>query len=826
MKSVEKPNKEIDFGKIEKKWQKKWEERKIFRVRDAGKNKFYCLEMFPYPSASYLHMGHVKNYSIGDMIARYKRMKGFQVLYPMGFDAFGLPAENAAIKEGIHPKKYTENSVKIIRKLMKELGLSYDWDREVDTSKVEYYRWNQWIFLQMLKRGIAYRKKAAVNWCLSCKSVLANEEVIDGKCWRCNSEASIEYLEQWFIKISDYADELLKELDKLDWPDKVKEMQKNWIGRSEGTKILFKFEKRKDNVEVFTTRPDTLFGVTFIVYAVQHPRVAELVRGSSYEKEYKNFLKNVSSAKKLEADKEKEGFFTGKYVLHPLTGEKIPIYASNFVVAEYGTGAVMAVPAHDQRDFEFAKKYNLPVKIVINPKNKNEIFKDKSYEGEGILVNSKKFDGLQSEKAKINITQELKNKNLGGFAVEYKLRDWLISRQRYWGTPIPVVYCNNCGIVPLSEKELPVLLPEKVWFGEGNPLATSREFVETTCHQCKGKAKRETDTMATFVDSSWYYFRYCDPHNDKMLFDSKKINKWMPVDQYIGGVEHAVLHLLYARFFTKFLRDIGLVNISEPFKKLFNQGIVHFNGKRMSKSNGNAITAEEISDKYGIDSARLFLTFVAGPEKDIEWDNHGIEGAHKIVKKYFGLLDKIGGKMDEIIEHKLNKVLKALQNGYEKFEFNKGVIAFMEFVNYLSEKDEIPKETLEKITIAISPVIPHIAEEVWAGLGNKGLVAQERWITHDENKIDEKIEKAEKGIEKCVGDILNVLRIVKDKQNKEAEKVYIYVLPNEKESYNEELISKKVGKEVKVFAVNDKKKYDPEGKSGKAKPEKPGIYVE
>ena len=820
----------INFKAIENKWQAEWDKAKIFASKSGSKKgKFYCLEMFPYPSASYLHMGHVRNYSIGDLIARYKRMKGFNVLYPMGFDAFGLPAENAAIREGTHPKTYTENAIKNIKRLMKDLGLSYDWDKEIATCYPEYYKWNQWIFLKMLEKGIAYRKKAPVNWCDKDNTVLANEEVIDGKCWRCGSEVTIKQLEQWFLKITDYADQLIKGLDNIGWPEKVKDMQRNWIGRSEGTRVVFDVEKLNNKIEVFTTRPDTLQGVTFVVLAAQNPLVAELVKWTKQEKDYRNFLKKTTVASKLEADKEKEGFFTGRYAIHPLNKEKVPIYASNFVVLDYGTGAVMAVPAHDQRDFEFAKKYKVPVKLVIQPIDKKiDVSKMKgAYDGLGVLVNSGPFDGLDSEEAKVHITNALAEKKLGGNVVEYKLRDWLISRQRYWGTPIPIVYCDKCGVVPVPEKQLPVELPFDVKFtGKGNPLVTSQEFVKTDCPKCGKPARRETDTMATFFDSSWYYLRYCDAKNTKQIFDKSEVKYWMPVDQYIGGIEHAVLHLLYARFFTKFLRDIKLLDFDEPFTNLFNQGIVHKDGVRMSKSHGNTVTAEEISKKYGIDTARLFLSFVAGPEKDIEWSDHGIEGAFRMVNKFMSLFDKVGGKTDAVLDHKLNKALKALEHAYEHFEFNKGIIAFMELVNHLSDKKEVPKEVLEKMVVAISPVMPHVAEELWHRLGKKSLVFSESWASADENKINDKLEEAEKAFDKTIADIQNILKIIQEKSGKEANKIYLYTIPPELSSYDSETLSQKLGKEVKVFAVNDKKKYDPQNKAGKARPGRPAVFVE
>lgn len=817
--------KAINFKKIEKKWQKAWQEAGIFEARDSSdKKKFYCLEMFPYPSADYLHMGHVKNYSIGDLIARYKRMKGFNVLYPMGFDAFGLPAENAAIKNKTHPKKYTENAIKMIKKMMNEIGLSYDWSRSFATCEPDYYKWNQWIFLRMLEKGIAYRKKAPVNWCPSCKTVLANEEVVDGKCWRCDSNVTITHLEQWFLNITRYAEELLKGLDKIQWPERVKELQRNWIGRSEGTRVLFPVKDMDKTLEVFTTRADTLYGVTFIACAAQHADVIELVKGTKYEQKYNEFVSKMSAAQKIEAEKEKEGFFIGRYAIHPLTQEEIPIYATNFVVADYGTGAVMGVPAHDSRDWDFAKKYKIPVKQVISSDKKDKL--SLAYEGIGKLVNSAEFSGVDNETAKELIAKTLEKKSLGGRAVEYRLRDWLISRQRYWGTPIPIIYCDSCGVVPVPEKDLPVLLPEKVKFtGKGNPLETNKEFTQASCPICGESARRETDTMATFFDSSWYYLRYCSPHSHD-VFDRKSVGYWMPVDQYIGGIEHAVLHLLYARFFTKFLRDAGWLVFDEPFTSLFNQGIVHKDGKRMSKSHGNAVTVDDASSLYGIDTARLFLMFVAGPDKDMEWDNHGIEGASRVVNKLISLTSKIGGTSDALMEHKLNKTLKTVESAYENFEFNKGMVSFMELVNYLSEKDKIPRKVIDVLVLMIAPVMPHIAEEMWHNIGNATFASLENWPRVDESKINENVEKQELEFDRLISDVASVLRLVKEKSGREAEEVFLYVLPQELNKYDPKVIGKKVGKEVRVFAVNDKNKYDPQQKSSKVKPGRPGIYVE
>ena len=966
--------KKVNFKAIEKKWQKAWGQIDAFQVKEESdkKKKYYVCEMFPYPSADYLHMGHLRNFAIGDLIARYKRMRGFNVLYPMGFDAFGLPAENAAIKKGVHPKKYALHSIAMIRKMMKEIGLSYDWSREIRTCDSDYYKWNQWLFLRMLEKGIAYRKKAPVNWCPSCKTVLANEEALGGKCWRCDSTVTVTHLEQWFLKITAYADELLKGLEGLAWPERVKELQRHWIGRSEGTHVTFPVEGSDKMIEVFTTRADTLYGVTFLACAVQHELVAELVKNTKHEKEYQEFLSKMTASEKLEVEKEKEGFFTGRYAVHPLTGEKIPIYAGNFVVADYGTGAVMGVPAHDQRDFEFAKKHKIDIKQVIAPlfvtnegkdavqKDKLEVMRDsvfaivkhwkedkyfcldwkkfewksliiggvdegessedaairevkeetgyqdiksvspvgfenhgnyyaehkgvnryakfrtflvklgsgkyvepdkeqvKNHEGvwvdreqvgnflnllnnkyvwdiytngerayveDGVLINSDAFNGLDSNTARSRISELLAKKGAGGHAVEHKLRDWLISRQRYWGTPIPIVYCSSCGVVPVPDKDLPIVLPEKVKFtGKGNPLQTNENFVKTKCPCCDGEARRETDTMATFFDSSWYYLRYCSPKSHD-IFDRKSVEYWMPVDQYIGGIEHAVLHLLYARFFIKFLRDLGWVTFDEPFTKLFNQGILHKDGKRMSKSHGNTITVREASQMYGVDTARLFLLFVSSPDKDTEWGEHGIEGMARTVRTFMGLFDKVGGAADVLMEHKLNKTLSIVEQSYEKFEFNKGMVAFVEFVNFLADKEQVPRHVLETIALMISPVMPHLAEELWNRLGRANLVVQEGWPKVREDAIHDELEIAEKQVEKTVSDIVNVIGLIKDKKG-EVEKVYLYVLPKEVVHYNGTILSKRIGKKVAVFAVNDTNIYDPQGRSKKVKPGRPSIYVE
>jgi len=635
----------INFKIIEKKWQKAWEKKKIFQVSEnRKKRKFYVLEMFPYPSASGLHMGHALNYIIGDIYARFKRMFGFNVLYPMGYDSLGLPAENAAIKAGENPKTYTNKAIKNFIKQQKALGLSYDWSRMVKSHEPDYYKWDQWIFLKMFEKGLAYRKKAAVNYCEKCKTVLANEQVVNGKCWRHPEQnVEIKHLEQWYFKITDYAEELsdFKKLEK--WPELIKKLQKNWIGKSHGTEI--NFEVQGEKWPIFTTRADTIYGVTFMVISAQHERLMELV-AEKQKKQVEKFLKKLKSVSEKELGRigsdesesslEKEGVFTGNYAKNPLTGEEIPIWVGNFVVADYGSGMVMAVPAHDQRDFEFAKKYKIPVKIVIQPKDKKlkSESMERAFVDEGILVNSGKFSGMKSREAISKISDYIERKKLGKRTVNYKLRDWLISRQRYWGTPIPIIYCDKCGIVPIPEKDLPVILPEKVKFGKGNPLETAKSWIKAKCPKCGKFGRRETDTMDTFVNSSWYYLRYVDSQNKKEIFNKKKVNYWTPVDLYIGGAEHACMHLIYIRFYTKFLRDLKLLNIDEPAKKLFNQGMLHGqDGVVMSKSRGNIVLPEEISKKYGIDTARLFLVSVASPDKDVQWSEHGIEGSSRFIKK-------------------------------------------------------------------------------------------------------------------------------------------------------------------------------------------------
>ncbi|MFA5992579.1 MAG: leucine--tRNA ligase [Candidatus Pacearchaeota archaeon] len=840
---------DINFAQIEKKWQKKWEQDKIFEVKEGKGKKYYVLEMFPYPSGDGLHIGHAFNYIIGDIYARFKRMSGFNVLYPMGYDSLGLPAENAAIKAKIHPREYTEKAVANYIRQQKELGLSYDWNRMVKTHDPEYYKWDQWIFLKLFEKGLAYRKKAPVNWCPKCDTVLANEQVHGGKCWRHeDTDVEIKHLEQWFFKITEYANELYDKVDSLKWPERIKAMQKNWIGKSHGTEI--NFEINGENWPVFTTRPDTIYGVTFMVISAQHPRLMELVT-KEQKSEVEKFLKKITSTSEKDMEElNKEGAFTGSYAINPITGDKIPVWAGNFVVADYGCGMVMAVPSHDQRDFEFAKKYKIPIIVVIQPDafELNAEKMSRAYTGDGRLANSEEFNGWSNREAIDAITDYLHKIKKGKKVVNFKLRDWLVSRQRYWGTPIPIVYCDTCGIVPVPEKELPVELPKDVKFGQGNPLLTSKEFANVKCPKCKGKARRETDTMDTFVNSSWYYLRYCDAHNSKEIFDKKKVAYWCPIDQYIGGAEHACMHLIYFRFYTKFFRDLGMINFGEPAERLFNQGMVHGNdGAVMSKSRGNVVLPEEVSKKYGIDTARLFLMSIASPDKDIEWSDRGVEGSLKFVKRvieYFSLdnLKKRKGKTSARIESKLNKTIKEVSQDIEEFRYNLAIIKIRQLFEAIEAESEISKKDLEDYLKLLSPFCPHIAEELWENLGNKPFISVEKWPVADESKIDLKLEQAEKAAEKTVEDVFNILRIVKEnahkskisgasssgelKEGKEPEKVYLYVIPNELGNYNNEVLAKRLNKKVFVFAVNDSKKYDPKGLAGKAKPGRPAIYVE
>ncbi len=759
-----------DFKKIQEKWQKRWAEKKVFKAKEDPKMpKYYCLEMFPYPSGSGLHMGHAFNYSIGDTHARFKRMNGFNVLYPMGYDSFGLPAENAAIKQGKHPKEHTEVTVKRFIEQQKDLGLSYDWDRMISTCKPEYYKWNQLFFLKFMDEDLVYRKKSPVNWCPKCKTVLANEQVHDGKCWRHeDTDVDQKMLEQWFIKTTEYADELLEDIEKLKWPERIKIMQRNWIGKSKGVTLQFDVvnenDKKIDEIETFTTRVDTVYGITYLVLAAEHPKVLEWTKGTDKEKEVKDFIKKVKKQSVIERTaegKEKNGVFLGKWFINPFTGEKCSLWVADYALYDYGTGAVMAVPTHDQRDFDFAKKYDLPMRVVISPSDYelNAEKMSRAYMDDGVMVNSGDFNGMNNRDAMEAIANMAEEKGWGKKTTNYKLKDWLVSRQRYWGTPIPIIYCDKCGIIPVPAKDLPVKLPEDVKFGKGNPLLTNKEFVDVKCPKCGGPAERETDTMDTFFDSSWYFLRYCDNKNNKKAFDKSRVKYWMPVDQYIGGAEHACMHLIYARFFTKALRDMGFLNFDEPFTKLFNQGMLHGpDGHVMSKSRGNVVLPEKISDKYGIDTARFFLMSIASPEKDLEWSDKGIQGSARFMNKLFSYFENVkAGKSSKKVESKLNKAIKGITEDIENFRYNFAIIKIRGLFDSL--EDEVSKDTLEKFLKLLHPFCPHFTEELWEKIGNKPFITKEEWPKYDESKIDLKAEEIENFVEGVVDDIMNVLEL-------------------------------------------------------------------
>jgi leucyl-tRNA synthetase len=780
----------MDCRSIEKKWQERWAKARIFEVKeDRKKKKFFVLEMFPYPSASGLHMGHVRNYAMGDCFARFKRMQGFNVLYPMGYDALGLPAENAAIKSKSHPRTYTLKAIKNIREQQKALGLSYDWTREIATCCPEYYRWNQWLFLQMLKKGLAYKKEAPVNWCGRCNTVLANEQVEQGKCWRCRHEVEEKMLSQWFFKTTEYADELLESLDDLEWPENVKVMQRNWIGKSHGVDIHFKLENSRRILPTFTTRCDTVYSVTFLAIAPEHPLIEELVKGTKHEGGARKFVKRVQKEKiedRINEEKEKEGFFTGRYAVNPVNGERVPVYIANFALM-YGSGIVMC-DAHDKRDFRFARKYIIPLKFVISKDGKPTDTKDydDAYTDDGLLFDSGPFSGMKNTEALPRMAGWLEKKRFGKKAVQYKLRDWLVSRQRYWGTPIPVIYCDKCGIVPVPEKDLPVLLPDNVRFtGKGNPLKSATGFVNTKCPKCRARARRETDTMDTFVDSSWYFFRYASPQFNNAPFDRARAGYWMAVDQYIGGIEHAIMHLMYARFITKVLADMRLSSVREPFKRLFTQGMVIKDGKKMSKSFGNAVSQQEISKKYGIDTARLFLLFLASPEKELEWSDEGVTGSYKFLNRVYKFVSEINvssafdkkklSTKDRIMISKVNMLVKNVTEHMEGFRFNLAITNIMGFFNELQKFTGDPRVlgyAAKNLVTLLSPFAPHMMEELWEKVG-KGFVSTQRWPRSDIKLIDKRLMKAEELVKQTVSDIYDIIKIVR----KKPEKIRIYVSP-------------------------------------------------
>lgn len=763
-----------DFKSIEKKWQDIWDKEEAFRTyEDYDKEKYYVLEMFPYPSGK-LHMGHVRNYSIGDVIARFKKMSGFNVLHPMGWDSFGLPAENAAIKHGIHPFEWTNHNINDMKNQLFSLGLSYDWSREVATYKPEYYKWTQWLFIQFYKNGLAYKKDNPVNWCPDCNTVLANEQVVEGCCERCSTPVIKKHLSQWYLKITDYADRLLDDLETLEgWPDKVKAMQRNWIGKSEGVEVKFSIDCEDKDLVVYTTRPDTLFGVTYMVLAPEHPYVKEFTKGTKYESAVNTYIEECAHKSELERTsltKDKTGEFIGKYAINPVNGKKVPIYISDYVMMDYGTGAIMAVPAHDQRDFEFATVFGLDIIPVVKVDGVDLDNLTEAAAAEGIMINSGKYNGMNNKQAIQSISAELEEQGLGKKSINYKLRDWLISRQRYWGTPIPMIYCEHCGWVPENDDNLPVLLPTDVEFtGKGSsPLTSSKTFRHCTCPKCGRPAEREIDTMDTFLDSSWYFLRYCDANNDNHIFDSTKVNYWMNVDQYIGGVEHAILHLMYSRFFQMFINDIGLSQSDEPFRNLLTQGMVtkgYYDSKnnyivaKMSKSLGNVVSPAQIQNKYGTDTARLFILFAAPPEKELEWSDAGVEGSYRFLNRVYRLVmdyienirgpernfsePQISSTTDKNLNYIINATIKKVsEDAGGRFNFNTAIASIMEFVNeiykYIQSKEiNLPlfNKAIETLIIVLNPFTPHITEELWQLLGNEERLYETKWPEYDASAL-------------------------------------------------------------------------------------------
>lgn len=754
-----------DFKTIEAKWQQLWLSDKTYKITEnLNQPKYYVLEMFPYPSGR-IHMGHVRNYSIGDVIARYKRMRGFHVLHPMGWDAFGLPAENAALKHGVHPAQWTYENIRYMRKQLQAMGLSYDWDRELATCRPEYYRWEQLIFLQLLEKGLVYRKKTTINWCADCATVLAREQVINGCCWRCDAQVVPKNMYGWFLKITDYAEELLKDLDLLQgWPEKVVTMQRNWIGKSQGLACDFPLAGREGCIPIFTTRPDTIFGVTFMSLAPEHPLVDSLIAGTEQEAAVRAFIEHSRLEKQrmaVDQEPEKQGVFTGSFCLNPFTGQRVPIYVANFVLMEYGTGAVMAVPAHDQRDFEFARKYGLPVQPVVQPDEVHLVGETMTaaWEGDGVLVHSGEFSGLSSVEAKQAIIAHAKHKGWGTAHITYRLRDWGISRQRYWGTPIPVIHCADCGIVPVPAEYLPVVLPgTEIPYGSHAPLHQQEDFFNTLCPQCKQAARRETDTMDTFMESSWYFVRYTSPRNAKGPLNREAAQYWLAVDQYIGGVEHAILHLLYSRFFTKVLRDLGYIDLAEPFTNLLTQGMVIKDGAKMSKSKGNVVDPDDLIQQYGADTVRLFALFAAPPERDLEWNAQGVEGCFRFLNRVFRLLQsnlscfssehtgtiviKELAAADRQVYRKTHQTIQRVTESIEtNFHFNTAIAAVMELFNQVSTASgegaeqaldpKVLREALETILLLLFPMVPHFCAEMWERTGQGLPLEQQVWPTMD-----------------------------------------------------------------------------------------------
>lgn len=755
---------------IENKWRKYWDDEDLYTVTvDEDKEKYYVLEMFPYPSGR-IHMGHVRNYTIGDVIARYKRTRGLNVIHPIGWDAFGLPAENAAIERGVHPAKWTYQNISQMKEQLKLLGFSYDWSREIATCDPSYYKWEQMVFTHMYRRGLAYQKSTTVNWCPSCETVLANEQVEDGHCWRCGSEVVLREMNGWFFKTTEYTGELLEWADKLKsgWPERVLSMQKNWIGKSTGAEIEFPLVDPQGGVKslkVFTTRPDTVYGVTYMSIAPEHPLAEGLIKGKTEEARAASFINRVkmeSSLERIGEGAKKEGVFTGSYCVNPFTGEEIPIYIANFVLIEYGTGIIMCVPAHDQRDFEFATQYGLPIKVVISPEGQDLKSGDmtEAYEGPGVMVDSGEFSGLPSPESKEKVIEYAEQNGIGKKQINFRLRDWGISRQRYWGTPIPIIYCDTCGPVPVPDEDLPVELPLDIEFtGKGgSPLSKVESFVNVNCPECGSRARRETDTMDTFVESSWYFLRYASPDDDKAIFRKSDVSYWLPVDQYIGGIEHAILHLLYARFFTKSLRDLGMCDLDEPFTNLLTQGMVIKDGAKMSKSLGNIVDPDDMIKIYGADTVRLFMLFAAPVQKDLDWSEEGVEGAFRFLNRLWRLIHeampRIGGlqgkspEVDKLsapakgLLTKVHKTIKKVTGDLERFQFNTAIAAVMELLNSASrfkpqtDADKVVlKESVESMTQLLYPMAPHVAEELWENLGYRETLVDKPWLEWNKEHI-------------------------------------------------------------------------------------------
>ena len=738
-----------NFKEIEEKWRKIWEENPV-NPPDDSKPKYYCLDMFPYPSGNGLHVGHWRGYVLSDVISRQKLMEGYELLHPMGWDAFGLPAENYAIKTGTHPSEATKKSISNIKRQVNDIAAIYDWDKEINTTDPEYYKWTQWIFIQMFKNGLAYEKEMPLNWCPNCKAVLANEEATNGVCDRCGATVTKKNLRQWMLRITKYADRLLNDLDKLDWPEKVKKMQSDWIGKSYGAEIDFPVDGADKAIKVYTTRPDTLYGATFMVLSPEHPIVKEITT-AEYKDAMDKYCYEASTKSNVSrmTDKEKTGVFTGSYGINPLNGAKTPIWVSDYVLADYGTGAIMCVPAHDDRDFEFAKKFDLPIIQVISKDGKEVENLTEAYTEPGIMINSNEFNGMKSEDAKKKVPDYMEEKGFGKKTVNFKLRDWVFSRQRYWGEPIPLIHCEKCGTVPVPEDQLPVILPNVKSYkptdtGE-SPLAAIDEWVNTTCPCCGGPAKRETNTMPQWAGSSWYYLRYCDNHNDKELASKEALKKWLPVDMYVGGVEHAVLHLLYARFYTKFLHDIGVVDFDEPFKRLFNQGMITKDGAKMSKNKGNVVSPDETVENYGCDSLRMYELFIGPPELDSEWDDNGIDGVFRYLNKVWKFVneykDKLVEKPTAEMEFVKNKLTCEITKRLEALTLNTVVSGFMEYTNKMiavaKAAGGIDKDSLETLTLLLAPFTPHISEEMWQLLGHNTSVFTHGWPKYDESKLKE-----------------------------------------------------------------------------------------